>query len=160
MSAYICNPEHFGILAAYAVLNDCVIHDWQSSRTARITTAQEVAKGLARENIRSVKHRYPDGDLPGPCLKPVDIEEAAAIYAAYFVVNPPRLQSIDVLKLCQSWDYQSSETDDWKDSLAWQQVDLIRSAAIRQLPGYDDADWSFDQPLPEVEALYLDVWTN
>ena len=158
MSAYICNPEHFGILAAYAVRNDCAVYEWQHSRKntleVKIDTAQRIAKGLARENIRSVAHRYGDDNLPGPCMTPADIEEAAAIYAAHFIVNPQALRPIDVLKLCQSWDYQSSETDDWKDSLAWQQVDWIRNAAIRQLPGYEDADWSFDQSLPEVEVLY------
>ena len=164
MSAYICNPEHFGVLAAYAVRNDCAVYEWQHSRKntleAKIDNAQRIAKGLARENIRSVAHRYPDdkdGARPGPGLKDAEIEEAAAIYAAHFVVSPQKLRPIDVLKLCQGWDYQSSETDDWKDTLAWQQVDWIRGAAIRSLPGYDDADWSFDQQLPEIEALYQEV---
>ena len=159
MSAYICNPEHFGVLASYAVRNDCVVSPLRVTgvKDAEIRSAQSVAKLLARENIRSVAHRYPEGDLPGPCLSPADIEEAAAIYAAHFVVNPQRLRPIGVLKLCQGWDYQSSETDDWKDTLAWQQVDWIRGAAIRSLPGYDDADWSFDQQLPEIEALYQEV---
>ena len=161
MSAYICNPEHFGVLAAYAVRNDCAVSEWTHSRKntldVKIDTAQRIAKGLARENIRSVAYRYPDstdGDRPGPCLKDADIEEAAAIYAAYFIANPQNLRPIDVLKLCQGWDYQSCETDDWKDTLAWQQVDWIRSAAIRSLPGYEDAEWSFDKPIPAIEALY------
>ena len=69
MSAYIVNPEHIGILAAYAAVNDCAIYEWRMS--SDIHTAQNVAKGLALENIRSVAHRYPnagDGQRPGPGL--------------------------------------------------------------------------------------------
>jgi hypothetical protein len=164
MSAYICNPEHLGILAAYAVLNDCAVHEWQHTRKntleAKIDTAQRVAKGLARENIRSVATRYPndvDGSRPGPGLKDAEIEEAAAIYAAHFVVHPQRLKPIQILKLSRSLDYQSCETDDWKDTLAWRQLDWINGNAIRDLPGYENADWSFDQPLPEIVALYQNV---
>lgn len=164
MSAYISNPETFGLLAAYAVLKECVIGDWVNSRQrtleARINNAQRVAKGLAYENIRSVCHRYPDstdGDRPGPNLKDADIEEAAALYAAHFVTNAPYvkgLQPVTILKLSQGVDYQSCETEDWKDTLAWRQLNWINSEAIRSLPGYDESDWSFTRPIPEIEALY------
>lgn len=158
MSAYICNPEHFGILAAFAAINDCVIYDWKPARgygpASRIANAQAAAKGLAKENIRSVAHRYGDGELPGPCLTPAEIEEAAAIYAVHFVVNPQRLTPVQVFKLVQSLDYQSCETDDWMMTLAKRQLEWIVSELVRQMPGYDDADWSFDQMLPGIEALY------
>lgn len=155
MSAYICNPEHFGILAAFAVQHRCCITPWHS--TGEIETAQAIARGLARENIRSVAHSYPNdvsGSRPGPCLHDSEIEEAAAIYAAYFVTHPQGLAPIQIIKLSQSLDYQSCETDDWKDTLAWRQLDWINGAAIRCLNGYEAADWSFDQPIPEIEAMY------
>ena len=161
MSAYICNPEQFGVLAAYAVQNDCAVREWVHSRQntleAKIANAQRIAKGLARENIRSVAHRYPndkDGDRPGPGLKDADIEEAAAIYAAHFVVNPQRLKPVQVFKLIECVDYQCCETDDWKDTLAWRQLDWIRGEATRHLPGYKICDWSYDNPIPAIEALY------
>ena len=158
MSAYICSPEHFGILAAFAVQRRCAIYDWQLGNND-IETAQAVARGLARENIRSVAYRYPDdesGSRPGPCLKDEEIEEAAAIYAAYFVTHPQGVAPIQIIKLCQSYDYQSCETDDWKDTLAWRQMDWIRGEAIRCLNGYEEADWEwrFAERLPEIEALY------
>jgi hypothetical protein len=158
MSAYISNPETFGILAVYATLNNCVINEWHL--TTKIRTAQNVAKGLARENIRSVAHRYPndkDGERPGPCLLDAEIEEAAALYAAHFIAYPRIVRAIkpvQVLVLCQGVDYQSCETDDWKDTLAWRQLDWIKGAAIRDLPGYDADHWSYHEPVPEIEALY------
>lgn len=155
MSAYICNPEHIGVLAAYAALNKCELHQWEY-RGRLVETAQRVAKELTRENIRSVAHRYPNAgdDLPGPNLKPTDIEEAAAIYAAYFVANPQRLTPVQVLSLCAGYVYQACECDDWRTTDAELQVERIQNAAIRSLPGYADADWSFDRQIPEIEALY------
>jgi hypothetical protein len=155
MSAYICNPEHIGVLAAFAALNDCQIYDWRTG--SLISTAQAVAKGLARENIRSVAYRYPndkDGSRPGPCLLDADIEEAAAIYAAHFVTRPQKLKPVQVFKLSQGLSYQSCETDDWTMTLAARQLDWINNEAARQLPGYEAADWSFDKPVRGIEALY------
>ena len=161
MSAYICNPEHFGVLAAYAVRNDCAIYEWQHTRAntlaAKIDTAQRVAKGLVRENIRSVAHRYPDdkdGSRPGPGLLDAEIEEAAAIYAAHFIENTQSLPPVKVFKLIQSLDYQCHETDDWPMTLAARQLNWIRNEAVRQLPGYEHMDWSYNRPIPEIEALY------
>jgi hypothetical protein len=83
ISAYISNPETFGILAAYATLNKCAIYDWRQDSGISIETAQRIAKGLASENIRSVAHHYPDDmdNLPGPALSVPEIYEAAALYA-------------------------------------------------------------------------------
>ena len=163
MSAYIVNPEHIGILAAYAAVNDCAIYEWRMRDS--ILTAQNVAKGLALENIRSVAHRYPDdkdGQRPGPNLKDADIVEACQIYAGHFakrmggvvVRAEDVLEPVQVLKLVRSLDYQSCETDDWEMTLAAQQLRWIMSDAISHLDGYEDADWSFTGSLPEIEALY------
>jgi len=163
MSAYIVNPEHIGVLAAYAAVNDCAIYEWRMSDN--ILTAQNVAKGLALENIRSVAHRYPDdedGHRPGPCLKDADIVEACQIYAGHFakrlggviVMAEDVLEPVQVLKLVRSLDYQSCETEDWPMTLAARQLDWIMGEAISRLPGYEDADWSFTGSLPGVEALY------
>ncbi len=155
MSAYVCNPEHIGVLAAFATTTKSPIRAWV--KDGLIQTAKSVAKGLARENIRSVAHRYPndkDGNRPGPCLLDAEIVEAAAIYAAHFVVYPQGLSPVQVLKLVSGLEYQSCETDDWKYTDACLQLTWIRDAAIRRLSGYDAAEWSFDQPLPEVDALY------
>ena len=163
MSAYIVNPEHIGILAAYAAVNDCAIYEWRMSND--IHTAQNVAKGLALENIRSVAHRYPnagDGQRPGPGLKDADIVEACQIYAGHFakrmggviVMAEDVLEPVQVLKLVRSLDYQSCETDDWPMTLAARQLEWIMGEAISALPGYEDADWSFTGSLPEIEALY------
>lgn len=155
MSAYIYNPEHLGILAAFAAKHRIVIGAWDADNSIR--SAQAVAKGLARENIRSVAYRYPndkDGERPGPCLLDAEIEEAAAIYAAHFVEHGTHIGPVDVLKLVQGLSYQSCETPDWRDTVAAIQLEWIMAEAIRSLDGYDAANWSFNRPLLEIEALY------
>lgn len=155
MSAFICNPEHFGILAAFATKHRCAVSEWSCGTS--VETAQAVARGLARENIRSVAHRYPEdvsGGRPGPCLHDAEIEEAAAIYAAHFVTHPQGVAPIQIIKLCNSLDYQSCETDDWKETPAYRQNERIKNAAIRCLNGYDQADWEFSVNIPEINALF------
>ena len=161
MSAYICNPETFGILASFAILNKCGISQWQLfRRETQIEDAQRIAIGLAKENIRSVAHRYPDdkdGQRPGPCLKDAEIEEAAAIYAAHFLENSRYVRSlspVQIIKIVQCAEYQSCETDDWKETLACRQLDWIKDEAIRALPGYEAAEWGYERSIPEIEALY------
>lgn len=155
MSAYILNPEHLGILGAYAALHRVVITQWSHEQSVK--SAQQVAIGLARENIRSVATRYPgdlDGQRPGPGLKDAEIEEAAAIYAGYFLAHPQSITPVQILRLIDCLDYQSCETDNWPQTLAFRQLNWIRGAATRSLPGYDQAQWEFTQPIPEIEALY------
>lgn len=161
MSAYVSSPESFGLLAAYAILNKCGVSDWCFSRKSHdIDDVQRIAKGLARENIRSVAHLYPndaDGSRPGPCLLDAEIEEAAAIYAAHFLTNTHlvrKVTPIQIIKVAQCVNYQSCETEDWKDTKAYCQLDWITSEALRHLPGYEDADWGYEQPIPEIDALY------
>lgn len=159
MSAYICNPEHFGILAAYAAQNCCVIREWDRTTHAdnAILEAQRVARCLANENIRSVAYRYPSsesGSRPGPHLKDGDIVEAAAIYARHFIEHPQKLNSAQIIKLCDCLDYQSCETDDWPQTQAYRQLQSIKSTVIEGPVGYYHGGWEFRQPIPEIEALY------
>lgn len=157
MSAYICDPSHIGILAAFAVTERCAIREFEAMGEP-VLIAQTVARNLARENIRSVATRYPndtDGNRPGPCLKDAEIEEAAAIYAAYFLAHPQHLPPVQILKLVNCLDYQSCETEDWRQTSACKQLEWITTYAIHRLPGYEEAMWSFERPIPEIEALYM-----
>lgn len=137
--------------------NQCVVYAWRDSRSVDIQDAQRVARGLARENLRSVATRYQndlDGQRPGPGLLDAEIIEAAALYAAHFLQHPQRLKPVQVIRLCEGLDYQCCETDVWKETLAYRQVEWIKSAAIRKLPGYELAQWEYTQPIPAIEALY------
>lgn len=155
MSAYICNPEQFGVLAAYAVAARCALLSFQGYSS--VDTAQRIARELARANIASVAYRYPrdvDGSRPGPCLFDAEIEEAAALYAAHFVVNPEQLTPIAIIKLCRYVDYQCCELENWAGSLAWRQLEWISSNAVSNLDGYENAHWTFNKNVPVIDAFY------
>lgn len=169
MSAYICNPEHLGLLAAYAATHDAALYEWRvRSKDDREDTAARVAEGLLLENIRSIEHRYPDTvgqdqGLPGPCLSRFDMLLACQAYARHYVEHFPRASGterrfgpVDILELAHGYEYQSCETEDYHLTLAANQIRWINRAAIRSLPGHDEAPWSWTEhtELPAVAALY------
>jgi hypothetical protein len=56
-------------------------------------------------------------------------------------MTTPRLNPVSILKLCDCLEYQSCETEDYNETVAYRLLNVIRRAAIRILPGYDDAKW-------------------
>lgn len=164
MSAYICSPEHIGMLAAYAARTTCIIPEWRlPNKTNQVEHfAQEVAKKLVRENIRSVAYLYPndtDGARPGPQMSDANIEKAAALYALHFVTEKISLPALHIIKMCECYEYQCCETKDWDSIKACQQAAWIKGTAISELYGYNDAPWEFnlDIQLPDVELLYAEA---
>lgn len=154
MSAYVCDPSHIGLLAAYAAANDCSLQQWRDANP--VITAQTVARELMAENIRSVAFRYPndkDGERPGRQLKDATLVELAQHYAAYYLKNTFDVTSVAILSLVSCLDYQSCETDDWRETTACRQLERIQTKAIRHLPGWGDAPWEWDEHVPEIEAL-------
>lgn len=97
----------------------------------RTELASYYATVLYRENIRSVNERYPGDEIP-------DDEIKITITA---LSRNGGIPAIDVLKHLDCLEYQSCETDDWESTPAHALLNLIRRAAIKSLPGYDEADW-------------------
>ena len=151
MSAFICGPDHFKVLAIFAASQRHgsinvdpryipgfeKLHGYDDCKLA-----SAYADALYAENIRSVLHRYPDDDeesAPGPIKKPKNIvvtgrDQCAAKY---------RLPTVAVLKMCNCLSYQSCETNDWESTPAHKLLQAIKEAAIRVLPGYEDAPWEY-----------------
>lgn len=159
MSAFICGQDHFKVLAIFAASRRYG-RDWQvdpryikglthpeaEERGMENFTSAELAtlyaNTLYQENNRSVLARYPKDTLesaPGPIDKPASIEVTLrdSTLAKY------RLNAVAILKMCDCLEYQSSETDDWEETVAFRLLTAIRAAAIRSLPGYDDAPWDY-----------------
>ena len=150
MSAYLCNTEHIGALAAFAATtfakyagggHICALHDWRGS--SNIATACNVALGLARQNIASLAARYPNdksGSRPGPCGMTDDVYESeCAKYAYEYMAHPTGLKALDIISMCKCYEYQACESDDWTASQAHTQIQWIINEALRRIPGYDDA---------------------
>lgn len=159
MSAYICGPDHFIALAVFATHRKAG-RDWAvDPRYVKGLTHPEAAlRGLEnfnnyelatlyadtlfQENIRSVRARYPNDrrdDLPGPCVLPLHI----VVRYEHFAHAKWRLSPVAILKMCDGLEYQSCETEDWEQTVAYRLLQSIRRAAVRALPGYDKAPWDF-----------------
>lgn len=155
MSAFICDPAHFKTLAIFAASRR---HDGRrvdplylarfraelETQPDRYDTTSDLATAYAdllyQENIRSVQARYPEDSwesLPGPCVKPLHL----IVDARDDTLAKYRLSPVAILKLCDCLEYQSCETDDYRETAAFELLERIRRAAIRALPGYDKAPW-------------------
>ena len=145
MSAFVCHPNHIRELALFAaglgrplervtqswvrVIAGADVADLMSD--AELDYPDLLATILYRENVRSVRHRYPNDSF--------EALERLTIGSYRRQIADP----VQLLKMCQCLDYQSCETTDWEQSTAYKIIRSIISAAIGDLPGYREAAWEF-----------------
>lgn len=162
MSAFICGPDHFKALAIFAASRHrssadqhtvdpryiegldpeglFTLRGIQNLNEAEL--ASLYADVLYRENIRSVLTRYPKDTIesaPGPIKKPAHITVTARDHCTAAL----RLPAVALLKMLDCLEYQSCESDDWENTVAYRLLNAIRRAAIRAIPGYEDAPWDY-----------------
>ena len=94
-----------------------------------IDTADQVGAMLWAENYRSVNHRYAEDNQP---------------QAYGYTRCRRRLSAVALLKAVNCYEYQSCEHPGWKRSQAYAFCQALRSALIRELPGYEQAPWHID----------------
>jgi len=167
MSAFLCEKELFFALSCFAVskshgsmrVNPNYLDTDKMSAfkcpqngTGHATNsaydlavANFYANVLQEENIRSLEARYGEGgaeDFTDEDLtKPLEIKR----------IPPTQLNAVQLFKLCDCLEYQSCETSDYEDSLAFKILTKIRREIIHTLDGYEDASWG----MPEhARAVY------
>lgn len=162
MSAFICGSDHIKALAIFAAHSSrphgmnvdprYFKHEGGDERMYG-RPEEEIATYYANilycENIRSVQGRYPNDtfeDLPGPCDKAEQLEVSSLEAFAQYSDARLTLTPLDILKMCDCLEYQSCESADYRETLAWRLLGMIRRAAWRALPGYDDAPWEYTKP--------------
>lgn len=159
MSAYVVAPEHIRELVAFAVSKGSCgsmrvdprylkyhVSEELAAQFSETMTDDEIATVYAgvlySENLRSVQERYPDcegiNDLPGLIEKPEFI-----VISMGDIVDRKVKNMLDILKMCDCLEYQSCETDNYRQTDAHQLTQKIKEAAVRNLPGYDDATWEY-----------------
>jgi hypothetical protein len=142
MSAFLCSHNHFKILAMFAVTNGQygLRVDPGSLPNAETrglgnespaTIATHYANILYRENFRSIKHRYPSSTIEASEIKVTDRD----------ISNNKGIDAVSILKQCDCLIYQTCETEDYYETLAYKLTQLIKDAAIKLLPGYESAPW-------------------
>lgn len=158
--------------------NDQGIHD--GSRKLDHTTADQVGRMLWAENVASVDHRYspagrevyygkgwengPEFSLPGTFTREtipgtaetIDVPEYAYL-DEYRHERAGRVPTpVETLSILACYEYQSCEHDGWAESEAKRFCEALQGAAIRALPGYDDAPWEWPgKPTPAAPVIAL-----
>lgn len=157
MSAYLCDFATFDYLATACKQWDVIVHLGNVSPERRVEVAsqfpfamrgeslgcrglgtRDVGRILWAENLRSINYRYPDtltnrADMPG------NMDEVTEDYR--FRPIAVSVEAVNVLSVAACLEYQSCESDDWSETVACAILKALCRAAIRHLPGYDDAPW-------------------
>lgn len=158
MSAFILDTNHIDYLVNAAItLNRTNRESIRfAGESVEGDTADAIGRALWQENVASVAYRYPgatfgagaDHGLPGPAN--VDHESLAT-----YRHRRPRGIDFDpvvTLSALACYEYQSCEHPTWRESAAARFCDHLRAAAIRALPGYEDAPWEITEPRREGVA--------
>jgi hypothetical protein len=99
--------------------------------------ADIVGQMLQDENVRSVSTRYEDDKL-------TNLPGTGADWVIPYHFNwIDGLSAVRALKLIDCYDYQSCESEDWKQTEAYAFCDALRQRLIGCLDGYDSADWEY-----------------
>lgn len=150
MSAFICSKDHFVVLACFAAtrrqgsFNVDPRYLQHPSSKAHLAIAggeyspEELATHYAQvlyeANCKSVDHRYSETNERDKIV----IQD---------ICQRDDIPALVILKGCNCLNYQSCERDDWEQSAAFEILQHIKDAAIRCLPGYDNASgWEIELP--------------
>lgn len=102
----------------------------------------EIGQILLNENYRSVNYRYKEK------------EEVPKFQFKHILSRT--FSAAQILKACDCFDYQACETEDYRETLAAKIIDGVRALAIRNVPGYEDAEWGMDEPKEKnSEEMFL-----
>lgn len=123
MSAYLCDNDTFDMLASAACQWNVTAYIGEQQLVGR-TDAAVMGSILQAENVRSVNYRYNEQDTPTYSFRRVDYSHFTAV---------------EVLAAIACVRYQSCECPDYSASAGAAVLNAIERAAIRALPGYEDA---------------------
>lgn len=144
MSAFLCSAKHISVLANASKLPSGMrlvyIDEFLPAEVAagaRAASGQSDEEALfnllADENLKSVSYRYPDATKISDWTSDANFSYDCRAHVR---------TAVEVIKLAHSYEYQACEHPEWKESAAKRYVDRLISAWTRELPGYDDAEWS------------------
>lgn len=146
MSAFIVGKEHINAILLAGLSVRCKPFTWYYNEEKRQLTsdnADEIGQMLLDENAASVAHRYPNDSLS---QLPGKINSEWLLPFTYHPIVNKMPTTIEAIKLIICLAYQSCEHPDWKTSKAKAFCQALKEILVRQLPGYDEAPWEWEDP--------------
>lgn len=128
MSAFVVSDDHINALITWAAVFGASYSYDESSRAYFRENEQHCAALLYTANVESVNDRYSD-------------EAISTGFVFRHYEDWRKLTPVIVLKLCNCFDYQACEVKKYRNTIAAQIIDGIRTHAIGLLPGYEFAPW-------------------
>lgn len=143
MSAYIVDRHHVAYLAKIAATKTPHLRHWFNSTKGLAEPgklALAFANILAKENFRSVYHRYPDTDPDGPDAWKGAAQPPGAIDAAepFSVSEVEAMRFADespaqIVAAVNCYAYQACESDDWTSTDAFRICAALYDYCARKL---------------------------
>lgn len=125
MSAFLLSDKHLGTLAD-AVLNYDI--GGYVARRDRQEARAEVANLLKAQNINSVNARYTEQTPP-------------SVWDSSFLNSTMEITPLQLLKMIASYNYQSCESGDWKQTEAYNLMKELEHRVIFDLTADVDIEY-------------------
>ena len=131
MSAYLCNPEDFALLGAYAVKPGAPqgFFNLTEQEYLEVEDAVDVALILAKENIKSLEYRYPNYGPAGGFLCGT-LEEFLAEVKNVAKARYDYNDLATVKNVLGRYEYQACEHADWLESDAYNLVRALKDQLL------------------------------
>lgn len=126
MSAYVCSDLHINTIVSWAAKIGASFYFGTSRENVR-GNEKRIAGLLYTANVESVNDRYNE-------------DAASDTFKFKHVITDGPI--VNLLSLCNGFDYQACEVNNYDQTIGWAIIHGIKEAAIRKLPGYGDASWS------------------
>lgn len=153
MSAYLCNPEHIGVLANAMSRKGVNVRGYHNS-------PKYMAKALAKANWISIEERYGAKNAAW-----MNNERHYNAYEDECVAEASRpdmdLKPIDFIKMAQCFAYQACEARQFRDAdyesehIGQYHIDSFIDCMLREIPGYNDAPWNYERKPDAPEVIDL-----
>lgn len=133
MSAYLCDPNNFALLAAYALKPGAPRHfvNLDKKEYIDVENAADLALILAKENIKSLEALYPKYGPAGGFLCGT-VEEFLAEVKLAAAKRYDYNDLVEVKNTLYRYDYQACEHPDYRESDAYHLVLGLKNQLLNE----------------------------
>lgn len=132
MSAFLCSDKHISAIIEYGSIQGCSMYQKGGKYVDFKGNEIALAQKLKQANVASINERYDEGEE----CEPIKFQ------TSYSEFGEAPYSAIQIVKLCDSFNYQACEVEDYEETEAFRIVETVKSWACRRVDGYDDAEWA------------------